>query len=83
MSLPLPVVAMGSIPHIYRREGHSPGDPDRSCPEVPRSHATRFAMLVPGGAEFLQREQSKFPTEVSDAQLAVVVVVLALELHAA
>jgi len=24
----LPVVAMGSIPHIYRREGHSPGDPN-------------------------------------------------------
>ena len=24
----LPVVAMGSIPHIYRREGLSPGDPD-------------------------------------------------------
>jgi len=23
----LPVVAMGSIPHIYRREGLSPGDP--------------------------------------------------------
>ncbi|HMB89490.1 MAG TPA: hypothetical protein VKP65_01500, partial [Rhodothermales bacterium] len=24
----LPVVAMGSIPHIYRREGLSPGDPN-------------------------------------------------------
>lgn len=26
--LPLPFVAMGSFPHIYRREGLSPGDPD-------------------------------------------------------
>ena len=25
--LHLPVVAMGSLPHIYRREGRSPGDP--------------------------------------------------------
>lgn len=24
----LPVVAMGSVPHIYRREGLSPGDPN-------------------------------------------------------
>jgi hypothetical protein len=23
----LPVVAVGSVPHIYRREGLSPGDP--------------------------------------------------------
>ena len=29
---PLPVVAMGSIPHIYRREGLSPGGPRRGCP---------------------------------------------------
>ena len=27
-SLALPVVAVGSVPHIYRREGHSPGDPN-------------------------------------------------------
>ena len=30
--LPLPVVAMGSVPHIYRREGHSPGDPKDVAP---------------------------------------------------
>ena len=24
----LPVVAVGSIPHIYRRAGHAPGDPN-------------------------------------------------------
>jgi len=28
---PPPVVAMGSLLHIYRREGHSPGDRRRTC----------------------------------------------------
>ena len=32
-SLHLPVVAMGSFPHIYRREGHSPGDPCDVAPD--------------------------------------------------
>ncbi len=48
-----------------------------------RSHATRFAMSVPSCAEFLQCEQTEFTAEVLDSQLPVVVVVLALELHAA
>ena len=30
--LSLPVVAVGSIPHIYRREGRSPGDPKDVAP---------------------------------------------------
>lgn len=37
----LPVVAMGSIPHIYRREDRSPGDPNRSCPSR-GNHAVRL-----------------------------------------
>jgi len=51
--LPLPVVAMGSIPHIYRREGLSPGDPNQSCP-VPRNHAACFPTSIPVRTEFLQ-----------------------------
>jgi hypothetical protein len=82
-SLRPPVVAMGSIPHIYRREGHSPGDPDRSCPDTSRSHSTRLAMSVYHGAELFQREQSELPAKERDPHFAVVVVVLALELHTA
>ena len=51
--LPLPFVAMGSIPHIYRREGLSPGDPNQSCP-VPRNHAACFPTSIPVRTEFLQ-----------------------------
>ncbi len=51
--LPLPIVAMGSIPHIYRREDLSPGDPNSSCP-VTGNHTACFAMSVAVGTEFLQ-----------------------------
>ena len=58
----LPVVAMGSVPHIDRREGLSPGDPNRSCP-VTRSHATYLTMSIAGGAERLQSQQAQFTVE--------------------
>ena len=51
--LPLPFVAMGSIPHIYRREDLSPGDPNNSCP-VTGNHTACLAMSVAVGTEFLQ-----------------------------
>ncbi len=51
--LPLPVVAMGSIPHIYRREGLSPGDPNQSCLTT-RNHAARFPTSIPIRTKFLQ-----------------------------
>lgn len=53
--LPLPFVAMGSIPHIYRREGLSPGDPNQSCP-VARNHAACFPTSIPIRTEFLQSQ---------------------------
>ena len=51
--LPLPFVAMGSIPHIYRREDLSPGDPNSSCP-VTGNHTACLAMSVAVGTKFLQ-----------------------------
>jgi len=43
----LPVVAMGSIPHIDRREGLSPGDPQPKLPhdEEPRGTLDHFSGL--------------------------------------
>ena len=36
---------MGSIPHIYRREGLSPGDPAEVAPNE-ESHIARFTMGI-------------------------------------
>ena len=61
---------MGSIPHIYQREGLSLGDSNRGCP-VARDHPTCFAMLILNTAEFLQREQAKFTTKIIDSELLI------------
>jgi hypothetical protein len=59
----LPVVAVGSIPHIYRRAGLAPGDPNRSCP-VTRNHAACLTMLIAVLAKRFQGQQPNLATEV-------------------
>ena len=78
----LPVVAVGSVPHIYRREGHSPGDPNRSCP-MTGNHAACLAMSISVRTKLLQGQQSKFTAEESHPELLIVAIVLPLQLHAA
>src|SRR5690606_4544352 len=62
------------------REGLSPGDPDRSCPEA-GSRVARLTMLIVAHAKLFQRQQAELAVEVPRPQLAVVVVVLPLEFH--
>jgi len=62
--LPLPFVAMGSIPHIYRREDLSPGDPNQSCP-VAGNHTACMAMNIAAGTELLQGQKAEFAPEIS------------------
>ncbi len=73
---------MGSIPHIYRREDLSPGDPNRSCP-VTRNHAACLTMSVAVRTKLLQCQQAKFAPEIPHPQLLIVVVTLAFPFHAA
>ena len=60
---PLPIVAVGSIPHIYRREDLSPGDPNRRCP-MTRNHAACLTMGIAVRAKLFQGQQPNLATEV-------------------
>ena len=73
---------MGSIPHIYRREGLSPGDPRRGCP-VSGNDFAYVAMGVAICAKCFQGQESEFSSEIPAPEFVIIAVVLALELHAA
>ena len=77
---PLPVVAVRSVPHIYRRADHAPGDPNRSCP-VPRNHAACVTMRIWVRTKLFQGQQPKLTAKIRRPQLMIVAVVLPLELH--
>ena len=76
--LPLPVVAMGSIPHIYRREDFlHRATPVESAPfEEPRCALSHVE------TEALETQQAKILAKVHDPELVVVVTPLPLQLHA-
>ena len=77
----LPFVATGSIPRIYRREGHSPGDPDEVAPLG--NDELDLPIVIAVFAELFQRQQAEFKAEVVQSEFSVVVVVFAFPLHAA
>ena len=80
MSLYLPVVAMGSFPHIYQRAGLALGYPYSGC-HVSWGNSSCFTILIFVRAELFQCQEPKFLAEVPHADPAVVVVVLSLLLH--
>ena len=80
MSLYLPVVAMGSVPHIYQRAGLALGYPYSDC-HVSWDDSPRFTIFISVRAELFECQQSKFLAEVPYANSSVVVVVLSFLLH--
>jgi hypothetical protein len=80
MSLYLPVVAMGSIPHIYQRAGLALGYPYSDC-HVSWDNSPRFTIFISVRAELLKCQKPKFLAEVPYANPSVVVVVLPFLLH--
>ena len=73
---------MGSVPHIYRREDLSPGDPNRSCPGT-RNHAACLTVSIAVRTKLLPCQQAEFAPKVPHTELRVVVITLALPFHAA
>jgi len=81
MGLRLTVAAMGSIPHIVRREGPSPGDPRWTRP-VAGNDTMHLAMHAAHGTELLERQQSYRVANGAHPKPTTIPIVLARELHA-
>ena len=80
MNLYLPVVAMGSFPHIYQHAGLALGYPYSGC-HSSWDNMTCFTMLIFARAELLQGQETKFLAKVPYADPPVIVIVLSLFLH--
>ena len=80
MSLYLPVVAMGLIPHIYQRAGLALGYPYSGC-HTSWDNIACFTILIFALAELLQCQEPELQAEVVYADFPVVLIVLSLFLH--
>ncbi|HOG50571.1 MAG TPA: hypothetical protein PKY10_08280, partial [Lentisphaeria bacterium] len=76
----LPVVAMGSIPHIYQRAGLALGYPCSGC-HVSWDNSSCFTIFIFVRAELFECQKPKFLAEVFHAYPSIVVVVLSLLHH--
>ena len=80
MSLYLPVVAMGLIPHIYQRAGLALGYPYSGC-HASWDNISCFTIFIFAFAELLQSQEPELQAEVFYADFPVVSIVLPLPLH--